>query len=172
MNPKMTLKAGDRVKVNATVVDSYGYTEAKPFWMAKLSAEKHAGKEGVIVALNVSYTDETLYPDAHVKLDSGEMLPFEICHLTKVLPLVASKPVTKRAGAAKKMSPQCRMILDHLKQGNTITQRSALLDFGVMALPRRISDLKEHHGINITSTMEHNKLTGQRYARYSLNKAA
>lgn len=170
-NPKMTLKIGDRVMVNATVVDSYGYTEARPFAMATASAVQHAGLEGVIEKFDFDYGKETFYPDAYVRMSSGILMPFEICNLSKVLPLVASKPVTKRAGAARKMSPQCTMILKHLQSGNTITQRSALLDFGVMALPRRIADLKEH-GHNVTSFMEHNKLTGQRYARYSLNKAA
>lgn len=36
-----------------------------------------------------------------------------------------------------------------------------------MALPRRISDLKEM-GYPISSEIEVNNLTGQRYARYSL----
>lgn len=68
-----------------------------------------------------------------------------------------------------KLTPQCQMIINHLKKGHTITQRSALLDYGIMSLPRRITDLKEK-GFNIVSVMEHNKLTGQRYARYSLAK--
>lgn len=67
----------------------------------------------------------------------------------------------------RKLSPQCKLILDHLRKGHTITQRSALMDFGIMALPRRVADLKES-GYRIESVMEHNKLTGQRYARYSL----
>lgn len=65
--------------------------------------------------------------------------------------------------------PQCELILAHLRKGHSITQRSALMDFGVMALPRRIKDLKER-GYPITSAMETNNLTGQRYARYSLEK--
>lgn len=65
------------------------------------------------------------------------------------------------------LPPQCELILNHLRAGHSITQRSALMDFGVMALPRRIADLKER-GYDIVSVMEHNKLTGQRYARYSL----
>lgn len=67
----------------------------------------------------------------------------------------------------RKLSPQCELILAHLRKGHSITQRSALMDFGVMALPRRIKDLREA-GHQIESVMEHNKLTGQRYARYSL----
>jgi hypothetical protein len=67
----------------------------------------------------------------------------------------------------RSLSPQCALILNHLRKGHSITQRSALMDFGVMALPRRIADLKEC-GHNIVTVMEHNKLTGQRYARYSL----
>jgi hypothetical protein len=59
------------------------------------------------------------------------------------------------------------MILDHMQKGNSITSRSALLDFGVMSLARRILDLKER-GYQIESTIETNKLTGQRYARYEL----
>ena len=67
------------------------------------------------------------------------------------------------------MTPQCKLILNHLKKGHSITQRSALLDFGVMALPRRIADLRER-GYRIKSEMEKNTLTGQRYARYTLIK--
>lgn len=65
------------------------------------------------------------------------------------------------------LTPQCRTLLEHLKKGRTLTQRSALMDFGVMALPRRIADLKEA-GYDVSSTMECNTLTGQRYARYKL----
>ncbi|SDU39746.1 helix-turn-helix domain-containing protein [Geopseudomonas guangdongensis] len=69
----------------------------------------------------------------------------------------------------RRLSPQCDLILNHLEKGHSITQRSALMDFGVMALPRRIKDLKEM-GYPIRSVMETNNLTGQRYARYSLEK--
>lgn len=69
----------------------------------------------------------------------------------------------------KHLTPQCLVILSHLRKGHTVTQRSALMDFGVMALPRRIADLKEA-GFNIESVMEKNTLTGQRYARYTLVK--
>ena len=65
------------------------------------------------------------------------------------------------------LTPQCQTILKHLRKGHTVTQRSALMDFGVMALPRRIADLKEA-GYKVHSVMEKNTLTGQRYARYSL----
>ncbi|MFA7168909.1 MAG: helix-turn-helix domain-containing protein [Sphaerochaetaceae bacterium] len=70
----------------------------------------------------------------------------------------------------RKLPTQCSLILNHLRKGHSITQRSALMDFGVMALPRRIADLKEK-GYRIKTVMEHNKLTGQRYARYSLDRA-
>lgn len=80
-----------------------------------------------------------------------------------------TKPVRRRAGATRRLTPQCVLILEHLMKGRSITQRSALLDFGVMALPRRIADLREH-GYNIVSVLESNKLTGQRYVRYYLGK--
>lgn len=166
-NPKMTLRIGDRVQVSRQVVDSYGYTDAKPFVLALFHAEVHHGKVGVITDIDTDY-DPDSYPDCRIKTDDGETILLEICNVSKVLP-ESNKPtpVAKHAGVAKKTSPQCRMILEHLRSGNTITQRSALLDFGIMALPRRIADLKEA-GYNIRSTMELNKLTGQRYARYSL----
>ena len=66
-----------------------------------------------------------------------------------------------------KLTPQCELILKHLEKGRSITQRSALMDFGMAALPRRIADLKEL-GYKIASLREHNKLTGQRYVRYFL----
>lgn len=78
-----------------------------------------------------------------------------------------TKTVRNRTGATRRLSPQCARILNHLMKGHSITQRSALMDFGVMALPRRIADLREH-GYNIVSVLENNKLTGQRYARYYL----
>ncbi|MWK59816.1 hypothetical protein GO594_27840 [Pseudomonas otitidis] len=65
------------------------------------------------------------------------------------------------------LSPQCELILYHLRKGHTITQRSALMDFGIAALPRRIADLKEF-GHEIESIREENKFTGQRYVRYRL----
>ena len=64
---------------------------------------------------------------------------------------------------------QCDDLLRHLEKGNTITQRSALLDFGVMSLSRRICDLKAR-GVKISRKLERNVRTGQRYARYRINK--
>lgn len=64
---------------------------------------------------------------------------------------------------------QVNTIRKQLLSGNTLTQRSALLDFGIMALPRRIADLKES-GFPIESVMKSNPLTGQRYAEYSMSK--
>ena len=62
---------------------------------------------------------------------------------------------------------QCDELLRHLKEGYTLTQRSALLDYGVMSLSRRICDLKAR-GIKISRKLENNVSTGQRYARYQL----
>jgi hypothetical protein len=64
------------------------------------------------------------------------------------------------------LSPQCRQILNDLYRG-TVTQRSALMDHGIMALPRRIADLKEA-GYPIEKVMKRNPHTGQRYASYYL----
>jgi len=63
---------------------------------------------------------------------------------------------------------QVDIIRAELLKGNTLTQRSALMDFGIMALPRRIADLKEQ-GFPVASTIKTNPMTGQRYAQYSLD---
>ena len=65
------------------------------------------------------------------------------------------------------MKSQVDKLLEHFKQGQVTTLRSALIDFGVASLPRRISDLRER-GHNIQKTMKRNPVTGQRYAEYYL----
>jgi hypothetical protein len=64
---------------------------------------------------------------------------------------------------------QLSTIRKQLLKGNSLTQRSALLDFGIMALPRRIADLKEA-GFPIKSVIKNNPHTGQRYASYSFDE--
>jgi len=64
---------------------------------------------------------------------------------------------------------QLSTIHKQLLKGNSLTQRSALLDFGIMSLPRRIADLKEK-GFPVKSEMKTNPLTRQRYASYSFDE--
>ncbi|GGX91006.1 hypothetical protein GCM10007160_18090 [Litchfieldella qijiaojingensis] len=66
------------------------------------------------------------------------------------------------------MATQVETIRRQLLAGNTLTQRSALMDFGIMALPRRITDLKET-GFPVKVEMKSNPMTGQRFAQYSLD---
>jgi len=61
---------------------------------------------------------------------------------------------------------QKQQILAHLRLGKSLTARSAMIDLGVAALPRRIADLKEE-GYDIVAHNETNKLTGRRYVRYA-----
>jgi len=56
-----------------------------------------------------------------------------------------------------------------LLSGGSLTQRSALMDYGIMALPRRIADLKAQ-GFPVKSEMETNPNTSQRFARYTFDK--
>lgn len=162
-NPKMTLKVGDKVRINNRVMESYGYTKAKPYAGDFVLTKKFDGEVGVIERINDEF-GPSQYPSVIVKV-AERTLNIDLCFLTKA---TKEKPVAKRAGA-KKISPQCSMILKHLQAGHSITHRSALMDFGVMSLPRRICDLKEL-GHDIVSVMEHNKLTDQRYARYHLSR--
>lgn len=60
---------------------------------------------------------------------------------------------------------QASKILEHLKQGNTITPMEALNLFGCFRLGARIWDLKDE-GYNIVTETEENE--GKRYAKYKL----
>ncbi len=66
------------------------------------------------------------------------------------------------------LSPQCRTLYRHLTQRKAagISQMEATLLYKIMALPRRIADLKEA-GIHIKAENKVDQ-TGTRYARYSL----
>ncbi len=57
---------------------------------------------------------------------------------------------------------QNEKILEHLKNGNTITPLEALERFGCMRLGSRINDLREDHIIET----ENEENGGKRYARY------
>jgi hypothetical protein len=153
----LPFQIGDKAIAHATVQASYGYESALPAIEVRAS-----GVEVHILAIDY-YAKRSHYPDALVTVGE-ETFHVDICYLT---PIADVKPVVKTAGAAKKLTPQCTTILKHLTAGHSITHRSALMDFGVMSLPRRICDLKEM-GHKIKSIMEHNTLTGQRYARYSI----
>lgn len=64
-----------------------------------------------------------------------------------------------------KLTPQMRTILNHCRKVGYITPRAAIDDYGIMALPRRIKDLKEL-GFDIKTERRQNPATGQRYVRY------
>lgn len=64
---------------------------------------------------------------------------------------------------------QVERIRKILLAGGSLTQRSALMDFGIMALPRRIADLKEL-GFPVHTEMKTNPNTGQRFAQYTMRK--
>ena len=164
-NVKEIFKVGQRVEIHSEIRNSYGFDNALPMLPPEIT---EVGEVGIILKVHTPLRTKgcsKLYPDVLLELENGKTLWLDICFLTPITP----KPVVKRAGAAKSLTPQCRIILKHLKQGFSITQRSALMDFGVMALPRRICDLKEA-GHKISSVMEYNSLTGQKFARYSLTK--
>lgn len=70
-----------------------------------------------------------------------------------------------------RLTPQMRMIVNHVKRVGYITGRSALLDYGIAALPRRIADLAEM-GYEITTERRKHPATGQRYVRYYVKTPA
>lgn len=68
----------------------------------------------------------------------------------------------------KKNKPsQKAMILDWLLLGNSLTPVEALKMFGCFRLGARIADIKEM-GYLVHTEMVHDRKTGKRYARYSI----
>ena len=65
------------------------------------------------------------------------------------------------------MSPQCQIVLDHLKAEGSISGVEAAAVHKVRHLPRRIADLRGM-GFDIVSTTK-TDTTGQRYVRYEFN---
>lgn len=58
-------------------------------------------------------------------------------------------------------------ILSHLQQRGSITQLQALLEYDVMRLASRVSDLKKKGGVSVEKQMVTSP-SGRRYARYFL----
>jgi hypothetical protein len=73
-------------------------------------------------------------------------------------------------GLLRRLSPQCQVVLDHLRRAGSITQVEANAVHRIRALPRRIADLKAA-GVAVTA-QQRRDLTGQRYVRYFLRNAA
>lgn len=69
------------------------------------------------------------------------------------------------------MTPQQRKLLSHFRRSKRITGRLALMDYGIQALPKRISELREL-GHDITASWKKHPATGQRYREYVYNRAA
>lgn len=71
----------------------------------------------------------------------------------------------KRQRIAATLSPQCRKIIAHMEKAGSITNDAAITYYRVMALPRRIADLREA-GIDIRTEERKHPSTGQRYRAY------
>jgi len=71
---------------------------------------------------------------------------------------------------AKKL-PQKVRLLRHLKAVGHISNREATLDHHIVCLAKRIQELRED-GVPITSHWKKHPVSGQRYTRYVLDKAA
>ena len=67
----------------------------------------------------------------------------------------------------KTVNSQTNMILNYLKEGNSITTLEATNLFQITCLAERIRDLREK-GYVINSLMIKDDKSGKRYARYSL----
>ena len=60
---------------------------------------------------------------------------------------------------------QYDMILKHLDATKGLTQREALIDYGIQSFTERISELRKL-GYNIDGVKSRHPVTGQRYTRY------
>lgn len=63
------------------------------------------------------------------------------------------------------LSPQAKVVFNHIRRTGSITQREAILDHSIQSLTRRISELNAY-GIAVDRELKHHPLTDQRYARY------
>lgn len=70
-----------------------------------------------------------------------------------------------------KLTPQMRTILTHCKSVGYISGRTALLDYGIVSLSRRINDL-EALGYVVKRERKQHPATGQRYVRYFVDTPA
>jgi DNA-binding HxlR family transcriptional regulator len=66
---------------------------------------------------------------------------------------------------------QLNTIIKHLKRVKTkgISQREAMIDYSIQSLTKRISELRDM-GHNIKTIHRKHPVTGQRYARYVLER--
>ena len=62
---------------------------------------------------------------------------------------------------------QLDTIMKHLQTVGSITNREAIVEYNIMALPRRICDLKEF-GLKFNSVRKTHPVTFKRYVRYYL----
>ena len=65
------------------------------------------------------------------------------------------------------MKKQLDIIMKHLETVGSITNREAIVEYNIMALPRRIKDLEEF-GVKFSRVKKAHPVTGQRYTRYHL----
>lgn len=67
------------------------------------------------------------------------------------------------------MKNQNQLIIEHMKRTGSITQREALIDYSVQCLTKRIQELRKL-GYKIKTVQKLHPTTGQRYARYTLER--
>lgn len=69
-----------------------------------------------------------------------------------------------------RMPPQLRKIVNHCAVNDHITGDAAITYYRIMALPRRIADLKAR-GFKVVTERRSHPVTGQRYMRYRITGA-
>lgn len=62
-------------------------------------------------------------------------------------------------------SNQCKLVYDAMMNGERLTTATALLNYGIGDLRRRVKDLKDHNNINVQS-----EIISGRYKEYFINK--
>ena len=62
------------------------------------------------------------------------------------------------------ISPQARLLVNHMVLHGSVTQREALMDMSIQSLTKRISELRTH--FDIVADRRKHKTSGQRYVRY------
>lgn len=60
---------------------------------------------------------------------------------------------------------QAEKLLAHIQKTGSITQREAMIDYGVQSFHRRLTDIKDA-GYELVAVKKHHPTTGQVYSRY------
>lgn len=103
--------------------------------------------------------DETLIPQYETAMKQARDLEGHRKHLRSY-----------RMTQTPSQMTQVELILHHINEAGSITQREAYLDYGIQSFHRRLSDIRQM-GITLLGVQKTHPITGQEYTRYYMSGA-